>query len=101
MKDLFVMTRRERRGMIVVLVVVALMLIAAIVARSHRETVPTSVNVQEISEFDKLTDTIVVKETAPHKAKVKPDTTRKHQRRAPEKPRPARQPRPIDPLPQF
>ena len=108
MKGLLDMTRRERRGTIVLLVAIALMLVVAFAARCHREAMPDDVNVAEISRFEAEVDSARVKDLKPSHPSHSSDsakTAKKHSRRSSakpkSKPKPAREPRPIDPVPSF
>ena len=103
------MTRRERRGTIVLLVAIALMLAMAVAARCHREQLPDEVNVAEISRFESEVDSARVEEIKPSHRPDSGKTAKKHPRHSSakpkakpkSKPKPSREPRPIDPVPSF
>ena len=105
MKDLFVMTRRERRGMALILVAVALMLLAAVAARCHRDTVPAADTQTEISRFESETDSAAVPAMTvkPERGKTSPSHSRGRSSRPSTKPskKPSPEPRRLDPVPGF
>ena len=96
------MTRRERRGTIVVLIVIALLLGLAVSMRYCRDE--PVVETPELQRFRSEVDTVTAPEQPSGKHKTpsgkKPVHKRKKQPK-PDKPKPPAQPRPIDPLPQF
>lgn len=99
------MTRRERRGTIVLLAAIALMLVVAFAARCHHEVVPEMVNDVEISRFETQVDSVQaepLKPSHPFDTMKSTKTTKKRSRRAsPKKAKPSREPRPVDPIPSF
>jgi hypothetical protein len=105
MKGLLDMTRRERRGTIVLLAAIALMLVVAFAARCHHEVVPEAVNDAEISRFETQVDSVQaepLKPSYPSDTMKSTKTTKKRSRRAAaKKPKPTREPRPVDPVPSF
>ena len=94
------MTRNERRGMIVLLIAIALMLVAAVAARYHHEELPQSVNDVEISRFEAEADSAAIEVSKPTRHTPEHKTTRKRPKRE-TKPKPSREPRPVDPVPKF
>ena len=100
------MTRRERRGTIVVLAVIAVLVAATLLTRSCRDDVPEQAARQvELLEFEHQADTTRLTERPPkskHRGKGK--TTGRHSRKSkggkPPKKSPA-PPRRVDPVPQF
>ena len=103
MKGLLDMTRRERRGMIVLLVAIALMLVVTVATRFHRDNALDDVNVADISRFEAEVDSARSVELKPSHPRDSVKSTRKRTRRPSAKPKskPAREPRPIDPVPTF
>lgn len=95
------MTRRERRGTIVVLVLLALVLAGSLATRSCHDAAYEGVDKAEIQRFERDIDSSAVIVSKPHRDKrLKNKKTRK--RRSPSSsPKPAKQPRHIDPVPQF
>ena len=99
MKDLFDMTRRERQGTIVVLVIIALLMAGTVVVRQcHHES--AELQQSAIQQFESEADSsLLIVPSKPSEAhKSKPKKSRKRQ---PKKPKPVKQPRHIDPVPQF
>ena len=105
MKGLLDMTRRERRGMIVLLVAIALMLVVTVAARFHRDNAldDVDVNVADISRFEAEVDSARTVELKPSHPTDSVKSNKKRTRRPSAKPKskPAREPRPIDPVPTF
>ncbi len=101
MKDLFDMTRRERRGMVVLLIAIAAMLVLAVAARYHKEPVPTTAAGHELVLPDEVLDTVGIRNNKPGGQKSKRKSSKKHQQRKPSTPKPEREPRRLDPVPQF
>ena len=100
-KNLFVMSRHERMGSMVVLLLIALLLAATALVRSCDHGEPTLVNVADINEFDKQTDTAMVDVVTPKPArKHHKDKPKRHHRPA-GSPKPEPAPRRVDPVPQF
>ena len=105
-KDFFSMTRRERRGTIVVLVAI-MVILAATWAWKHtsRTTPDVAVQAVEIQEFEAQTDSFQSSITKPKQKprkteKKKRDTHRKKPQRPPQ-PKSPSSPRRVDPVPQF
>lgn len=103
MKDLFDMTRHERRGMIAMLIVIALSLVVAIAARCHHEDVSHDVSALEINRFESVIDSVAAEpdkpqHTKPQRTKATPRRTKKQPSG---KPKPAQEPRRIEPVPNF
>lgn len=103
MRDLFDMTRHERRGMIVMLIVVALLLVAAVAARYYRDDSVVSADVTEVSNFEAAADTSAIKVVKPRVPKRAPAADKKRAGRpaSKPKPKPSREPRRLDPVPAF
>ena len=101
-RKLWQMTKRERRGTIVVLVVIALLLGMALTVRYCRDE--PVVETTELQRFRSEVDTVAVPEkpTKSHKTTTGEKRAPKHKKQPkPDKPKPSAPPRPIDPLPQF
>ena len=101
-RKLWQMTKRERRGTIVVLVVIALLLGMALTVRYCREE--PVVETAELQRFRSEVDTVAVPEkpTKSHKTTTGKKRAPKHKKQPKrDKPKPSAPPRPIDPLPQF
>lgn len=97
------MTRRERRGTVVVLLLIALLLVGSLSTRSCRSGEEYRLNDAEIQQFEESLDSAVVIESK-HAKKRKSDTTkRKRRHRGPshKKSKPAAEPQRMDPVPQF
>lgn len=103
-KDFFAMTRRERRGTIVVLAVIAVLIAATLVLRNCRGEVPEQAARQtELLEFEHQADTTqLVAPSSKHKrhAGKKDKRPRKSKGGKQHKKSPA-SPRRVDPVPQF
>ena len=87
--------------MIVLLVAIALLLAVVAAARYHHEDVSSDVNVEEISHFEAETDSLTVDVSKPTRHTRDHETTKKRPKRRDAKPKPAREPRPVDPVPKF
>ena len=101
MKGLFDMTRHARRGMVAMLVAIAVTLFITVMVKSHREPVPHSVTWQESSLHEGIADTSSVSIVSSVRKEPSRQRSRKHQKRRPAKPGPAREPRRLDPVPNF
>ena len=101
--DFFVMTRRERRGTIVVLLLIAMILISTVAVRSCRSQVPSEIQQADMVQFESSIDSArnQVTKTAP--AKKSHATKRKSQKKkpSPRPSKPASRPQRMDPVPQF
>lgn len=105
MKELFEMSRHQRRGSIVVLALIALLL-AATVAMRHCGSSVQPVQSIDIQDFAAEADTTLI---STPKRVTKPSSDSKGERRkprrhrpaSPRKPKPAPAPRRLDPVPQF
>ena len=98
------MTRRERHGMIAVLVLIAVLLTATVVVRSCRGQEPVETLPVEMKQFEAEVDSAEATTVAPAQKdrKTPADKPRRSSRRkADKKPKPAPEPRRIDPVPQF
>ena len=99
-KSYFEMTRRQRRGTIVVLVVIALLLALMAVLRTVKTDAVDPVAGIELQQPDSAADSAAVKDISPqrsHKSKA----SGKHRRHPAKKTKPNRQPHRLDPVPQF
>lgn len=97
------MTRRERRGTVVVLLLIAFLLAGSFFYRSCRHDEVYQLKDVEIQQFEESIDSAVVIETK-HSKKRKSDTTkhkRRHRGTSHKKSKPAAEPRRMDPVPQF
>lgn len=103
LKELFQMSRQERRGTIVVLALIAVLLVGTLVVRScGKDRSGYIVEQDEIEQFEAATDTVTVtvEKTLKKKKRQHTKRTKKH-RSAPKKSRPEDKPRRLDPVPQF
>lgn len=103
LKELFQMSRQERRGTIVVLALIAVLLVGTLVVRScGKDRSGYIVEQDEIEQFEAATDSVTVTVDKPFKKKKQQHTkrTKKH-RSTPKKSRPEDKPRRLDPVPQF
>ena len=101
LKQLFQMSRRERRGTIVLLALMAMLITVSFVIGSRKEHVPQADNVDKLELFDAQTDTVkyTVEKNVREKSGKKRHATK---RRAPKKSKPSSdKPRRLDPVPQF
>lgn len=103
-KDFWQMTRRERRGTIVLLAFIALLLAATATVRScsTEEALP----VGQMHRFEQQADTVTVDMGARDSATRKQHKTSAVKRKPKSKPKPkkhkpAAEPRRVDPVPQF
>ena len=103
LKELFQMSRQERRGTIVVLALIAVLLVGTLVVRScGKDRSGYIVEQDEIEQFEVATDSVTVTVEKTLKKKKRQHTKRTKQRRsAPKKSRPKDEPRRLDPVPQF
>lgn len=103
-KDLFAMTKRERRGTIVVLLVIAILLILSFALKRSKPSVPDDVKESEMLQFEAEVDSVRVIPNS-HKAKPKPSAEKGKVHKKRKKPtreqKPKTRPRNVDPLPQF
>lgn len=102
LKQLFQMSRRERRGTIVILAAVAVLLVGAQAYRSCvKDTVPP-LQTTEINQFEVEADTTTLTVGYAKKDAKKHHPKRSGQRRrSPKGPRPEKPARRLDPVPQF
>jgi hypothetical protein len=103
-KDFWQMTRRERRGTIVLLAFIALLLVATATVRSCRTDEAPSVG--QMYRFEKQADSVTVDMGARDSATRKQHKTSAVKRKPKSKPKPkkykpAAEPRRVDPVPQF
>lgn len=102
MKGFFKMTRRERRGTIVLLVLLALVMAGTLANRSCRDAVPEDVKTAEMLMFESEIDSSKVTVPKSQKKKRSPNKKSKKRRTPPSSsPKPNKPPRPIDPVPRF
>ena len=103
LKEPFQMSRRERRGTIVVLTLIAVILVGTLVVRSCGKGQSGSfVTPDEIEQFEATADSVTITVEKPTKKKKRQHTKRTNQRRSdPKKSRPEDKPRRLDPVPQF
>ena len=101
MKELFDMTRHERRGSIVVLVLIALLLALTCVLKCNRGTTQLIQNeAVEMRQFEAEVDSTTVE--TPKQAPDKPASPKKKRHRAtPKPPKSSPEPRRLDPVPQI
>ena len=100
MKRLLDMTKRERRGTIVLLFLIGAILVVSLFFNMRKDRVPMAgTDVVTIEAFEAEADSAVVAENLPvsHKTEKK----KSHKRHAAKKPKPADKPRRLDPVPQF
>ena len=108
MKELFDMTRRERRGTIIVLALIALVLAVTVAARHWRTEPPVTVPQEQLMRFDAETDSL------PSSQAVRPDKEQSRHHPADRKPvsksgkkqdgksgKKSPSSAPMDPVPQF
>ena len=102
LKELFQMSRQERRGTIVILALIALLLIGTLVVRSCGEDWSEDfVESDEIEQFEAATDSVTVTVEKNIKKKQHHTKRTKQRRSGPKKSRPEDKPRRLDPVPQF
>ena len=103
LKELFQMSRQERRGTIVILALIAVLLVSTLVVRTCvKDQSGYIVGQDEIEQFEAATDSVTVTIDKPLKKKKRQHKKRTKQRRsAPKKSRPKDEPRRLDPVPQF
>ena len=94
------MSRRERRGTIVILVLMAVLLVSTLAVRSCGKDRAVPLQATEIEQFEADADSVTftidkTEKKQPHHKKGK------KQRKSPSKPRPEKTPRRLDPVPQF
>lgn len=100
LKESFRLSRRERRGTIVILVLIAVLLVSTLAVRSCGKDRAVPLQATEIKQFEADADSVSltvdkVEKKRPHNKKGK------KQRKSPPKPRPEKTPRRLDPVPQF
>ncbi len=99
-KNLLDMTRRERRGTIVLLALIAVLLLVTALVRLRKGTTPApSATRAAVEAFEAEADSAIITVDKPlrHKGEKKKSS----KRRAENKPKPADKPRRLDPVPQF
>lgn len=102
LKQLFQMSRRERRGTIVVLAAIAILLAGTQAYRSCGKDAVTPLQATEINQFEAEADTSALTE-----GQAKKDAKKHHPKRSgprkktPKSPRPEKPARRLDPVPQF
>jgi len=98
--DFFKMTRRERRGTIVVLAALALVMAGSVVTRSCGNATVDAERL-EMLEFESDVDSTAAVATKPKKNKRATGSKTRRRRSPSTAPKPAKPPRSIDPVPQF
>lgn len=94
------MSRRERRGTIVILALIAVLLVSTQAVRSCGKDRAVPLQATEIKQFEADADSVslTVDKTEKKQSQHKKG---KKQRKSPPKPRPEKTPRRLDPVPQF
>ena len=102
LERLFLMTRRERRGTVVLLVLVAAVMIVASIADYWKGDMPqNAAYTAAVEACEAQADSAGIAEEQPARPK-RDKPTKRAKRRPPSKPKPASgKPRPLDPVPQF
>ena len=96
------MSRRERRGTIVVLAIIAILLAGTQIVRSCENRGQELPQVTEIDEFEAATDSVAITVEKNKKEQRQQRSKRsKPHRTSPKKPRPEKPARRLDPVPQF
>lgn len=99
MKRLLDMTKRERRGTIVLLLLMGAVLLASLFFSMRKDRAPVAgTDVVAIEAFEAEADSAVMSDPPVHH---KTDKKKSHKRHAAKKPKPANRPRRLDPVPQF
>ena len=94
------MTRRERRGTVVLLALMAVLLLVTAFVRLKKGSTPApSATRAAVEAFEAESDSVLITVDKPlrHKGEKK----KSNKRRAANKPKPADKPRRLDPVPQF
>ena len=99
-KGFFDMSRRERRGTIVLLAMIAVLLLVTAVVRLKKSSTPAPTVQAAVEAFEAEADSVIITLDKPsrHKAEKK---KRPSKRSTPKKPKPSDKPRRLDPVPQF
>lgn len=99
------MSRRERRGTIVVLVAIALILTGIVISRGWREASPVPSTIVEQAQFDAVTDSLPSPAVKPpdKRSRSKAPSHRRDAKKRPARksPAPSSAPVPMQPVPQF
>ena len=99
-KGFFDMTRRERRGTIVLLSLMVVLLVVTAVVKLKKPVPQAPVARAAFEAFEAETDSVVIVADKPSRHKqVKKKRRTKHS--SPKKSKPSGQPRRLDPVPQF
>lgn len=102
LKQLFQMSRRERRGTIVILAAITVLLVGSQVYRSCVKDTIAPLPATEINQFETETDTTTLTVGYAKKDAKKHHPKRSSsRRRSPKGPRPEKPARRLDPVPQF
>ena len=102
LKQSFQMSRRERRGTIVILAAIAVLLVGAQVYRSCVKDTIAPIPATEINQFEAKADSAALTVGRAKKDAKKHHPKRSGQRRkSPKGPRPEKPARRLDPVPQF
>jgi len=102
LKQLFQMSRRERRGTIVILAAIAVLLVGSQVYRSCVKDTITPIPATGINQFEAEADSAALTV-----GRAKKDAKKHHpkrsgsRRKSPKSPRPEKPARRLDPVPQF
>ena len=102
LKQLFQMSRRERRGTIVILAAVAVLLVGTQAYRSCVKDTIAPIPATGINQFETEADstTLTVGQTKKDAKKHHPKRSGQH-KKSPKSPRPEKPARRLDPVPQF
>lgn len=94
------MSRRERRGNIVLLALMVMLLLVTAVVRLKKSATPAPAVQAAVEAFEAETDSVIITVDKPshHKSEKK---KRSSKRPSPQKSKPSDKPRRLDPVPQF
>ncbi len=101
LKELFEMTRRERRGTIVLLVLMSVIITVTSIVCNRKDDLPQTAALSAVEAFEAQADStgLAEQQLAPHKSDKKRKPSK---RRAAKKSKPSSdKPRRLDPVPQF
>ena len=100
LKDFFDMTKRERRGTIVLLLLMGVLLLITYGMGMKKDSTAVKVNVDSLEMFERQADSTVIaaKQPTHHKTRKKKHVRKRH---ADKNPKPSGEPRRLDPVPQF
>ena len=99
-KGFFDMSRRERRGTIVLLALMVVLLLVSAIVRLKKSATPAPAVQAAVEAFEAEADSIIITADKPscHKSEKK---KRSSKRPSPKKSKPSDKPRRLDPVPQF